>query len=130
MRPVSAVSLRILAGLHLALLAVVSLLPSGAGPLGGWDASLTPSVQTALHLPAYAVLVLLVAMSLPPDWNSRAVAWLIIAIGSIVFGTLLEWAQANITGRTGSLADALLNTAGVVIGCLAVWWWLRQRTNH
>lgn len=35
------------------ILAIASLLPSGTGPLNGWDASLSPSLQNLLHFPAY-----------------------------------------------------------------------------
>ena len=127
MRPIPIVSLRILAALYVACLALVSLLPSGIGPLRGWDASLPSSVQTALHLPAYAVLALLVIIVLPSGWASQRTVGIVIAIGCIAFGTALECAQANIIGRTGSLADILLNAVGVLVGYLTAWVWLKMR---
>jgi hypothetical protein len=42
---------------YAALLAVGSLLPSGASAPLQWDAALTPSVQNALHVPMYGGLL-------------------------------------------------------------------------
>lgn len=95
------------------LLAAASLLPSGgAGPLAGWDAAISPGLQNLLHVPAYAVLVFLTARAWAWPPQARPAAVLATAAGCAAFGALLEWAQSTIPGRTGSLSDILLNTAG------------------
>ena len=106
-------------GAYASLLAVVCLLPSGDGVLGGWDSAITPTWQNALHVPAFAVLAALAAS------GSFKVGVLWIAFGCCAYGVLLECAQAAIPGRTGSLTDVLLNIGGVLIGSLVVVWWRR-----
>lgn len=109
------------------ILAIVSLLPSGTGPLEGWDASLSPSLQNLLHFPAYAVLVCLVLIALTKS-TKPAGAWPIAlsAAACFVYGVLLECFQAaGIPGRTGSVSDVLWNTAGVAAGVTA--WMLFRR---
>lgn len=101
---------------YAALLAAGSLLPSGSGPLRGWDTAITPSVQNALHVPMYGVLVMLVLAALA--------RWTPVSVGAAAavcctYGGLLECAQAAIPGRTASVSDAVLNAAGVGVGLLA-----------
>ena len=106
---------------YVAILAVASLLPSGSGPLNGWDASLSPSTQNLLHLPAYTVLVCLVLIALARS-TKAAGAWPIglSAAACFAYGVLLECFQAaGIPGRTGSVSDVLWNTAGVTVGVTA-----------
>ncbi|MDY7009783.1 MAG: VanZ family protein [Planctomycetota bacterium] len=110
-------------GAYILLLAGVSLLPSGAGVLGGWDTAISPGLQNLLHVPAYAVLVILVILALRPSFKTGLASMAWISLGCCVFGLVLEFAQAAIPGRTGSLTDVLLNTAGVAVGCLAAIWW-------
>ena len=113
--------------IYAAILAVASLLPSGTGPLDGWDASLSPSLQNLLHLPAYAVLVCLVLTALAKP-AKPAGAWPIAASAAacFVYGVLLECLQAaGIPGRFGSVSDVLWNTAGVAVG-VCVWMLFRK----
>ena len=116
--------------IYAVILAVASLLPSGSGPLNGWDASLSPSLQNWLHLPAYAVLVCLVLMSLArptKPTGTRPIA--LSATACVVYGVLLECLQAaGIPGRTGSVSDVLLNTAGVAAG-VSAWILLREASR-
>jgi len=91
------------------VLAAVSLLPSGTGPLSGWDTAISPGLQNLLHVPAYGLLVWLVSRAMGLR-RLRHVA--LAAIACAAFGGLLECAQATITGRFGSLEDTLLNLAG------------------
>lgn len=107
---------------YVVILAVASLLPSGTGPLDGWDASLSPSLQNLLHLPAYAVLVCLVLIALAKKSTKPTGAWPIAlsAATCVAYGALLEYLQAaGIPGRTGSLSDVFWNTAGVAVGVTA-----------
>jgi VanZ family protein len=112
--------IRVITGIYTALLLTTSLLPSGSGPLGGWDASVTPDVQDALHLPAYAGLVVLWALA----WSTRralsAGTVAAIAIVCMAFGATMELAQSQIPGRTCSLKDGLVNAAGVLLGLAVI----------
>ncbi len=123
MRPFPVKAARGIAGAYILLLAVVSLLPSGTGVLGGWDTTISPGLQNLLHIPAYAVLVILVVLALRPSFKTGLTGMAWVSLGCCVFGVVLEFAQAVIPGRTGSLTDVLLNAAGVVIGCLTAIWW-------
>ena len=116
-------TIRVLAGAYAAALAAVSLLPAGAGALGGWDRRIAPTVQNAVHVPAYALLVILAVSALSPAgaYRGRTLAW--VAIACCLFGLVLDIAQAAIPGRVFSLTDALLNVAGVAAGTLAVLVW-------
>jgi hypothetical protein len=119
---------RILVGVTTAYalaLTAASLLPSGrsAGLLEGWDKDISPGVQNLLHVPAYAVLVWLVAEAASPRHLAP------VALVCAAFGGLLEWAQAAVPGRTGSVADMLLNAVGALAG-LAVVVMLRKRTGR
>ena len=115
--------MRFLASFYVAVIGLVSLLPSGTGLLRGWDTSLTPSLQTALHLPAYAVLAFLVIVAFIPKAGSRFLLGLIVAVGCIALGILLECAQACIPGRMGSIVDITLNAIGVIMGVTAAYVW-------
>jgi len=93
------------------VLAAVSLLPSGVGTLSGWDTAISPGLQNLLHVPAYGLLVWLVARAM----DLRRLRHLALAAAACAaFGGLLECAQAAIPGRFGSMEDMLLNLAGTV----------------
>ncbi len=110
--------LRILAVLYALAIGVVTLLPSGADtPVAGWDASIAPSVQNTLHLPAYAMLVVLLAAAFGRSARRPWLALAAITAGCIAFGIASEWLQAAfIPGRYGSLTDAVSNTVGCFLG--------------
>jgi glycosyltransferase involved in cell wall biosynthesis len=108
-------------------LVAVSLLPSGEGPLGNWDAALTPDVQDALHLPAYSGLVILLSSALGTHIRLTAARTAWIALTCVGLGALLECLQAFIPGRTCSLKDGLVNAAGAALGYSATWIWCRFR---
>jgi hypothetical protein len=83
---------------------------------------LPPSVQNALHVPAYAALTL--------SWRWALRAWLrtpnacVFGACAIAFacGVLDEWNQSFVPGRYASLTDIVLNGAGVALGIwLAAW---------
>ncbi|MBE3123384.1 MAG: VanZ family protein [Planctomycetes bacterium] len=109
---------------YAALLAGTSLLPSGPDVLGGWDTAITPTLQNALHVPAYAGLAALAGLAIGRLSLGRLV---LIALACFALGILLECAQTQVRGRTGSVSDALHNLAGAVIGCLAIVIWNRAR---
>ena len=101
------------------LLSAVSLLPSGDDTVfGGWDAEISPTLQNLMHVPAYAVLMLLVLLTFnSPVQPLTTKTSILLATACTLFGVFLEWLQAvAIPGRYGSLEDALFNAAGVVLG--------------
>lgn len=111
---------------YVGLIALLSLLPSGTGWLRGWDASVTPNLQNLLHLPAYAVLLLLAWGCLPRPKAAGAASLLAVAATCVAYGVALEFAQTIVPGRTGSLSDVMLNAGGVGIALtlLLAWRWL------
>ena len=117
--PNSQLLLRSLAVLYALAIAVVTLLPSGGDTpvVGGWDAGISPSVQNAMHLPAYALLVVLLMAAFGRSARRPPLALAVITVGCIAFGITSEWLQAAvIPGRIGSLTDALSNTLGCLLG--------------
>jgi hypothetical protein len=88
-----------------------------------------PSVQNALHVPAYAALAW--------AWCWALGAWLRVpvarAIGACaiasVYGVFDEWHQSFVPGRDASLTDVTFDVAGAVLGIwLAAWILSRART--
>jgi len=108
------------AALYLALLTAVSVLPSGAGPLGGWDKDISPTAQNLAHVPAYAALAALALLCLAT--RGRVTAWrvLLAAAACCAYGAATEWLQSVIPGRTGSVSDALMNVVGVAVGAVVM----------
>ena len=106
---------------YVAVLIVVSLLPSGRGALGGWDAAIGPTWQNAGHVAAYALLAILVCRAMAAERTCLRMG--LAASACSAFGGLLECAQAAVPGRTASLADVLANMAGVALGVAAVLLW-------
>lgn len=83
---------------------------------------ISPSLQNALHVPAYAVLA--------GAWRWVLGAWLRSSsaqtIGAcaiaVAYGVFDEWHQSFVPGRYGSFTDVALDVAGVALGLwLAAW---------
>lgn len=98
--------------LYCALLAYVSLMPVRAGSALG----ATPSrrlVNNLLHIPAYALLAGLFALSLRHAdgamSNRRILAG---AAAAVAFGGLMELGQVFVPGRYGGWDDVALNSLG------------------
>ena len=108
--------LRLLTGGYILALTAGSLLPGGADAPAGWDSRITPTLQNALHAPAYAGLVILCGLAWSRAHRLGARSMLVLAAACIAFGGLMESAQMAVPGRTCSLMDALLNAVGVGIG--------------
>ena len=124
MRRPSKLSSFFLAIMYAGMLMIVSLLPSGVGPLRGWDASLTPALQTVLHVPAYGLLVFLAIMALASTWPGWRAIVFVTAAGCFALGVLLEFVQSMVPGRTGSVLDIAFNAVGVLGGIAAAYVWL------
>jgi VanZ family protein len=86
-----------------------------------------PSVQSVLHLPAYAILASAwcwaLAAWLPSAPVARTIGAFLIAS---VYGVFDEWHQSFVPGRYASLIDVTLNVAGAALG---IWLagWIRSR---
>lgn len=116
-----------LALLYVMTLTVASLLPSHADSLGGrWEPTINPTVQNALHFPAYAVLTALLLASVNRSRRISLPEILGLLAACTFYGAALEWLQsAFIPGRTGDWFDVLLNAGGGAAGCIV--WWLAHR---
>lgn len=106
-------ALRIVFVIYVLGVIVVSLLPkqlfSGSGIL---------HLDKVGHFVAYAGLGILIGLTFV-EWNGRFVA----AVGIIGLGFLLEWGQSFVPGRDMSLADGLMNTAGILVGIYIFYQW-------
>ncbi len=83
---------------------------------------LPPSVQNALHVPAFAALAW--------AWRWALGAWLRVSIVRAIaaiaiasaYGVFDEWHQSFVPGRYASLTDVVLDVAGAALGIwLAAW---------
>lgn len=75
-----------------------------------------PSVQNALHVPAYAALALAWFWALRA-WMPAPVARTIGAcVIASAYGVFDEWHQSLVPGRYAALTDIALNIAGVAVG--------------
>jgi VanZ family protein len=123
MTPSAGKTIRAAAIVYVVLLAVASLLPSGTGPLQGWDDRLSPDLQDLLHFPAYTGLVVMAVLAWSTRFRSGSAAVVVIAAACATFGAAMEGGQYFIPGRTCSLSDGLVNTLGAGLGCLGVLAW-------
>jgi VanZ family protein len=101
---------------YLSTLLVLSLMPTGQLPnlvFSIWD--------KAQHALGFALLAVL-AMRAYPGW-----ALLNMATALLVFGGLVELAQAATGWRLGEWADLLADGLGIGVGLLA-WRWTHRRT--
>ena len=131
MRAPAKTEIRVATGVYTALFATVSLLPSGYGPFGGWDASISPDLQDALHVPAYAALTVSWTLSWSTRFRTSIGATVAIAFACAGFGICVELAQYFIPGHACVLSDVLMNTAGAALGLVTMrlgkhWAWPRQ----
>lgn len=75
---------------------------------------LSPGLQNFLHVPSFALLVLLGLRTFDTGKGASTVAlcaW--VGGGSLLYSVLLEAAQAWVPGRYASLGDLLYNAVGI-----------------
>jgi len=83
---------------------------------------LSPTIQNILHVPAFASLTWAWCWALAGWLNGARVRAISAAGVAFGYGVLDEWHQSFVPGRHASLADVLLDSAGVVIGIgVAAW---------
>jgi len=106
------------------MLLVLSLIPGRAEPGDSvfvWAVAMTPTpLQKLMHLLLYALLTFLWAWTLEALESMRT-RFLVAALLAAGFGAVMELAQTHVSGRFGTLADALLNGAGVALGLVIAW---------
>jgi MYXO-CTERM domain-containing protein len=104
---------RVLACVYTGLVAVVSLLPSGA--FGGAP-KLFPHEDTVAHFGLYGLLALALAWALRVVEDRRRRLLAPVATFCIAYGAALEWLQPILQpgDRTASMSDLLANAAGAV----------------
>jgi hypothetical protein len=83
---------------------------------------LPPTLQNALHVPAYASLTLAWRWALRAWSRTAGTGALAACVIALACGVLDEWNQSFVPGRYASLTDIALNGAGVALGMgLAAW---------
>ena len=106
----------------MALLTLVSLIPGHPKPGDSafiWMVAETPTLlQKVLHVCLYGVLALLLVWTLDRI-QPRTYRFLIALIIAVAFGAVMEWCQAKVPGRYGTVYDVALNAAGAALGLLA-----------
>jgi VanZ family protein len=85
----------------------------------------SPSLQNALHVPAYAVLAAAWYWALGIWLRASGARALAAATVASVYGVFDEWHQSFVPGRYASLMDIALNVTGVVLGI-----WLAARVSR
>ena len=106
--------------LYVLILAAGSLMPDDLGHKSGWDRIMTPTLQNALHVPAYAVLQVLLSICVWRSWGGGMRRAGVVAIGCCAYGALLEYGQTLVPGRFGGGTDMISNAAGAAVGLLVV----------
>ncbi len=83
------------------------------------------TINNFLHVPAYALRTLMFCVLFHVCDTKLIIRGSLVcgATATIVFGGLMELAQAFIPGRTCSLGDLFLNSTGVCAGVVSMWKW-------
>jgi VanZ family protein len=106
------------------VVAGLSLLPSGSGPLNGWDTAIRPSVQKFGHMAVYAVFAILLLVAFPAIRKFSVSGLVVVFFVCTAYGALLEAGQLMVPGRTASVFDAAINATGVAVGLVLGKAWL------
>jgi VanZ like family len=103
---------------------ILSVVPGRAQPGDSafvWFVAMVPTpLQKLMHVVAYATLAFLWMWTLDKTGSLPLRMAFAFAI-SVGMGAALEWYQLSVPGRFGSMTDALLNTAGAVVGLIVAW---------
>ncbi len=106
--------------------------PAGVVPVPTdvhWPVTIIPGrryfVAKSIHVCAYALLSLLTGWLQPRYRRRLALLFFLMAHAS---GT--EWVQSNLSYRTGTVTDVVLDHCGIAAGLLLGWkWWAGEGTN-
>jgi VanZ family protein len=111
------------------VMAILSLTPGNGDSGGGfvWLVSTTPALlQKIMHVCLYGTLAAAWLWTLEVV-RPAAVRLLLAFFVALAFGVAMEWLQASVPGRFGSLFDVLLNAFGALLGLLVAFGALRLR---
>ncbi|MEJ1383914.1 MAG: VanZ family protein [Candidatus Sedimenticola sp. (ex Thyasira tokunagai)] len=106
----------------------------GSGPdeITPW---LPGEIKNLLHLPIFGLFALLLWLGIKHHFQN--IAWAFVAVLSLTaaFGTLDEWHQSFIPGRTASIEDIAADLVGGMIALSVALYWQKHkpqknRTNH
>ncbi len=86
---------------------------------------ISPSLQNALHVPAYAALAWAWHWALGAWLRSPSTQTIYACMIASAYGIFDEWHQSFVPGRYGSFGDVTLDVVGVVFGL-----WLAARANR
>ena len=91
---------------------------------------LPANVQNAIHVPAFAILAMLVARALVPTrLGTSAVAGALAIALTVAFGALDEWHQFYVPGRYSTATDLALDTVGALLGAYLARRWRAPLTR-
>jgi len=77
----------------------------------------TAPIQKLMHFVCYAAVAVLWAWTLEAV-EPRLLRLLLALALTVGLGATLEWYQTQVPGRFGTLADAILNAVGAVVGVI------------
>lgn len=89
---------------------MLSSMPGGSLHVTGLTWLESPTIQNLLHIPLFAGLAHLWAMSLQKLDHSRPWVWATVV--TVGYGVIDEWHQAVVPGRYASMIDVVLDSAG------------------
>ena len=95
---------------------MVFILGASLKPVTGTEESswIGELLHNLCHVPAYSVLVFWI-VGLLKAWDVKSGIFVKAVIFAALYGILLEFLQGFVPGRTLSVGDMLLNTAGALI---------------
>lgn len=86
-----------------------------SGLLTFWDVVL----RKTAHMLEYAILAALLArVGFSREQKGKIKIYAVVIFGVLIYALTDEWHQTYVPGRTGSIIDVLIDTAGGVIGAL------------
>ncbi len=99
--------------------------------LGVWNSGLSSDMQNILHMPAMALLMVLVSLALSTVLRRRFWVVVLSLMICIAAAFMLEKMQGGIAGRQNRLSDVLVGAAGIALGLpgAMAWRWPHYRDS-
>lgn len=102
---------------YMALIAFLSLVPMDSGAKNfRFLVAVQPGVQNLMHIPAYALLVILWMQVLTQQGGRNPGKIILVFSVCAGFGMVNEFAQVWVPGRYPSLTDIVTNLLGCIFG--------------
>jgi VanZ family protein len=114
-------------GIYVLLLTTALVLPMTA--VGNWPVTISPSRKFLLaktgHVCAYALMTILSGWLRIPIRFRLPLLFFLMAHAAVT-----EWIQLNLSNRTGTLDDVVLDHLGIAAGLVLSWkWWSKNQEN-